>query len=481
MQWFNRLLMWLVGLTLLAGCAVNPVTGQQELMLMSEQDERQMGIQTDKSVIEQYGIYADGNLQSYIQSIGMPMAKTSHRPDLPWQFRVMDSPVVNAFAAPGGYVYITRGLLAATNNEAELAGVLGHEIGHVTARHSAQQYSKIMLANLGLGVGVSLSGQYGKALEPLLQTGTGLLFLKFSRDDERESDVLGVEYASKAGYDAGQMASFFETLQAMRTLDDGGGDQLPEFLSTHPNPTNREPAVRRMATEWQARLPGQTYRINRDGYLDHIDGLVYGDDPRKGYREDDWYYLPNDRVQYQIPAQWRFTRQGSQAQMVRPDKRALVLFDIEENHSLDQVIVAFINAMQAKVVQSSMTSAPGMTGKQLISVIEDGKQRAVMLSSFFAKGNNVFMFHGLCGEQDFSSMRALLGQPAASFGPITDQTKLDRQPQRIHIKSVNRSSSLQEALHGFQVESELWDKVAWLNNMKLTDRLTNGQRIKIVK
>ena len=213
---FNRcvfLILVLCGLLTIAGCAVNPVTGQQQLMLLSEQDEFRLGSQTDQSVIEQYGIYEDAGLQNYLLEKGLTIARISHRPGLDWQFKVMDSPVVNAFAAPGGYVYVTRGLLAAVNNEAELAGVLGHEIGHVTARHSAQQYSKMMLANIGLSLGQEFMGGYGDMLGPIMEAGAGLLFLKFSRDDEREADALGVEYASRSGYDAARMADFFITLQ----------------------------------------------------------------------------------------------------------------------------------------------------------------------------------------------------------------------------------------------------------------------------
>ncbi|MBW2451641.1 MAG: M48 family metalloprotease, partial [Deltaproteobacteria bacterium] len=175
----------------LVACAVNPVTGKHQLMLLTEQGEVDLGAQTDQSIVQQYGLYADGGLQSYLPSVGMPIARISHRPDLAWKFKVMDSPVVNAFAAPGGYIYVTRGLLASVNNEAELAGILGHEIGHVTARHSASQYSNMMLANVGLGVGKTLLGNYGAALGPLMDAGTGLLFLKFSRDNEREADSLG--------------------------------------------------------------------------------------------------------------------------------------------------------------------------------------------------------------------------------------------------------------------------------------------------
>jgi len=233
-----------LALAILAGCAINPVTGQNQLMLVSEQEERQLGLQTRESVGKEYGVYGDAALQGYVSGVAQPLARVSHRPTLDWHFEVMDSPVVNAFAAPGGYVFVTRGLLAAVNDEAELAGVLAHEIGHVTARHSAHQMSQAMLAGLGVQLGTALAGSYGNLLGPLLEAGTGLLFLKYSRDDERQADALGVEYATKAGYDTNRMADFFVTLQRQESLDGGKGGGVPEWFSTHPSPVDREASVR---------------------------------------------------------------------------------------------------------------------------------------------------------------------------------------------------------------------------------------------
>ena len=204
----------LLMLAFVISCAVNPVTGKTELMLLSESDEIQLGQQSDKEVVAQYGLYDDAQLQSYIDQLGQKMVKISHRPNLSFSFRLLDSPVINAFAVPGGFVYITRGILAYLNNEAEFAGVLGHEIGHVTARHSAKQYTKAQFAQLGLGVGSILSEDFAK-YSGLAQVGVGLLFLRFSRDAERQSDDLGVEYSTKVGYDAREMGNFFHTLDQM--------------------------------------------------------------------------------------------------------------------------------------------------------------------------------------------------------------------------------------------------------------------------
>jgi predicted Zn-dependent protease len=206
-------------------CAVNPVTGKKQLMLMSEAQEVALGIQYDPTVISTFGEYQDARLLTFIQEKGVEMGKISHRPNLEYHFKILDSPVVNAFAVPGGFIYLTRGILAQFNNEAELIGVLGHEMGHITARHSASQQSKQQLGQLLLIGGMIASEQFRQFSDYAMQS-MQLLFLKFSRDNEREADRLGVEYTSKIRYDAQKMADFFQVLNKMSMADDHGGSPL---------------------------------------------------------------------------------------------------------------------------------------------------------------------------------------------------------------------------------------------------------------
>src|SRR3954462_3573375 len=185
----------------LGSCARNPVTGKSELSLVSESQEIQMGKQGAQEVAQSIGLYDDANAQAYVAEIGKRMAAESERPNLPWEFHVVDDATVNAFALPGGFIYVTRGLLTYMTNEAELAGVMGHEVGHVTARHSAQQITKAQFAQLGLGIGSILSPTF-RQFGQLAGVGAQLLFLKFGRDDERQADELGFKYMLADGYDA---------------------------------------------------------------------------------------------------------------------------------------------------------------------------------------------------------------------------------------------------------------------------------------
>ena len=232
-------------------CALNPVTGKRELMLMSASDELAMGQQTDPQILRTYGKYEDADLARYVAALGKKIGALSHQPNLAYSIQVLDSPVVNAFAVPGGYVYLTRGILAYLNDEAELAGVVAHEIGHIAARHSAQQYSKAQFAQLGLGLGSVLSKTFRK-YAGVAQAGVGLLFLSFSRSDEREADALGVEYSAKAGYDSNHMANLFDSLERLNPGEGQGG--LPGWFSTHPNPENRIAAIKQDTQVWREKI-----------------------------------------------------------------------------------------------------------------------------------------------------------------------------------------------------------------------------------
>ena len=284
----NKLAILVLSLLFLAAsCAVNPVTGKQEISLISEQGEIELGASTDKEVRAQFGVYEDPSLNEYVQKVGMALVPHTHRPHLTYHFAVLDTPVVNAFAVPGGYIYVTRGILALMNSEAELAVVLAHELGHVNARHSVRKMSQMMLAQIGLVVGSALSETFAKAAG-VAGVGVQLLFLQFSRDDERQADQLGVEYTRKGQYNPAYMIDFFESLQTMGDLS--GGQTLPGFLSTHPLTSERIKNTQAMIL-----ADDNLLRYDQVPYFQKIDNMVYGNDPRQGYVEDNTFYHPQLR------------------------------------------------------------------------------------------------------------------------------------------------------------------------------------------
>src|SRR5215212_8492951 len=215
----------------LTDCARNPVTGKKQVVLMSEAQELAIGKEADPQIIQQFGLYEDSSLQRYINAKGQEMVAISHRSNIQYNFRIINSEVLNAFAVPGGYVYFTRGIMAYFNNEAEFAGVLGHEIGHITARHSVAQQRNQILGQIGIIAGMIISPELARFGEAASQ-GLGLMLLKYGRDAERQADQLGVEYSARIGYDPQNMANFFKTLE--RQGAESGQQELPAFLSTHP-------------------------------------------------------------------------------------------------------------------------------------------------------------------------------------------------------------------------------------------------------
>lgn len=333
---------------------------------MSPAQELALGKQSDPQIVASFGLYEDDRLQAFINEKGQQMAKVSHMPDLQFHFKILDSPVVNAFAVPGGYVYFTRGIMAHFNNEAEFAGVLGHEIGHVTARHSAKQYTKQTLGSIGLIAGLVLVPELGQYANQAMQ-GLQLLFLKFGRDHETQSDQLGVEYSTKVGYDAQYMSSFFRTIH--RLTENGGGQRLPEFLSTHPDPLNRYEKVGEYTKEWQAKDSTRTtYKIGRNEYLKMLNGLVYGEDPRQGYVENFVFYHPELKFQYPVPRNWKTVNSPQQVQMAPEDGKALMLLQLAQEKTAQEAAQKFVTNNKLRLVDSRNLTLNGM---KVVAVISD--------------------------------------------------------------------------------------------------------------
>lgn len=211
-------------IVLLAGCATvtNPVTGQREVTVMDERSEIAEGKKAHEEVLQEYGVYANPRVQAYVDELGQRLAKQSHRRNLEWHFTVLDSPEVNAFALPGGYVYVTRGLLAYMESEADLAGVIGHEIGHVSARHGAQRATRQQTAGLGvlaatlLGAVLEAKGVGGATdIAGTLSQGVAAGYIaSYSRDQETQADQLGAEYLARNNYDPKNMIDVIRVLKS---------------------------------------------------------------------------------------------------------------------------------------------------------------------------------------------------------------------------------------------------------------------------
>ena len=472
--------MLLMSVLIVLSCSRNPVTGKKELMLLSKNQEIAMGAQADPSIVATYGLYEDADLQKFINAKGQQMARISHRPELKYEFKILDSPVVNAFALPGGYVYFTRGILAHFNNEAEFAGVLGHEIGHITARHSAKQYSKQMVAQIGLIAGMVAVPEFAQ-FSDLAMNSLGLLFLKFGRDAESQSDRLGVEYSTKINYDASHMANFFKTLDRMRAQS--GAGEIPTFMSTHPDPADRYVNVNKQADKWQQKLKKNNLKVERERYLKMIDGLVYGEDPRQGYVENNVFYHPTLKFQYPIPRNWRTINTQAQVQMAPEDGKAALILGLSNQKSLSQAADAFVQQYKLEVKESGRTTVNGLPAIAMVSdqVNPNNAAQSIRIMTYFIQYNNlIYQFNGISLIADFNRYSNYFLNTMKNFKRLTDPNKINVQPERVKVKAAPRNGTLSQNLQQLGVPSKRMEEIAILNSMELRDNIKSGTLLKVV-
>ncbi len=456
-------------------CAINPVTGKNEFMLVSEQDEIAMGKETDEEIGKVYGFYEDPELSAYVDRVGQGIARKTHQPDNHYHFKVLDTPMINAFAVPGGYVYVTRGILAYMNDEAELAGVIGHELGHVNARHIARQITKQQLTMLGLNVGMAMSKTVQK-YAGLAEFGTSMLFLKFSRDDERQADDLGVEYASKAGYDTYRMAAFFETLERLHPA----GGSLPEWFSTHPNPANRLEAVRNRTAEWQSGLGLSQYAVNRNEYLKAVDGIVFGDDPRQGYVEGNAFYHPGMTFTFPVPAGWTVSNTPAQVQMFTEKQDAAILFMTVGGTSASAAAEQFISETGAAVISREKLSVGGMQAERVVANVTSGEDALQTMSYFILKGGTVYVFHGLADRSQYAQYSSVFSNTMGGFRNLTDQSKINVKPQKLAVKTATQAGTAGATLRQFGTADADIEQRTIMNGMLSTQTVAAGTLIKTV-
>ena len=438
------------------------------------------GAKPDPQVIAQFGLYNDPKLQAYITQQGKRMTTISDRPG-DYGFTIVDSPVINAFATPDGHVYFTRGIMAYFNDEAQFTGVLGHELGHITAQHGKKQQRNSTLASIGMLLGQIAAPRVMQSVGGVVQQGVGLWMLKYSRGDENEADALGVRYSTKVGYDASHMANFFQTLE--RT-EQQSGSSTPTFLSTHPNSADRYQRVKQLAAQAQQSLGKKTLLVNRDGYLRSLEGLAYGEDPRQGFVEGGVFYHPELKLRFPIPAGWKSQNSPEQFQMAEPNGRALLAFTGVAGSSLEEGAQAL-----AKQLGVTPGSAQRLTVSGLPALVFEGDQQASqdqqstpahVRSYVIQDGKSMFAFVGLAAAGNFNTYAPLFDRTAQSYQRLTEASKLNRKTERVRIKQAKTATTLTAALTANGVPAKRLTEEAILNGMQLSDRLPAGTLFKVI-
>lgn len=311
----------LVLLILLAACATNPVTHKREFNIVSESQEIEIGRQSHEQVVHQFGIYDEKpELNRLVDTVGHRIAATSDRPNLPWHFTVLDTPMVNAMALPGGYIYVTRGMLERINSEDELAGILGHEITHVTARHAAQQMSRAQLAQLGMVLGAVAAGPavtqtYGQ----LVELGVNLLFQRYSRGQESQADLVGTEYAARANFNPLGVERMLVTLQR---LDKHPASGIERYFQSHPDPAKRVRDVRNKLQEIARKNPSAlANEPKREPYVRLVDGMMTGNSTERVVIRGNTIYDRSHGMILQAPSGWVPTASEGMLFAMKPQGR----------------------------------------------------------------------------------------------------------------------------------------------------------------
>jgi len=405
--------------TVHVACATNPVTGKRELSLISEAQEIQMGREASQADLKRVGETASPDAQALVRTIGKQIAANSERPALPWEFHLLDDAAVNAFAYPGGFIFVTRGLMTHLNSEAELAQVIGHEVGHVTAKHSVSSMSKQQVTQIGLVAGSVLSdrvARYGN----VLGTGAGLLFLKFGRDDEIQADELGFRYALAQRYDVREAEKVFSTLAR---LSGEGGARVPEWASTHPDPGNRAQLAHQKAAALPADALANT-KVNRNEFLRMLDGMMFGDNPRLGYFRGTRFLHPDLRFEVTMPTGWKSVNLPEAVVSQSDDETAQLQLMLGQG-SPAQVLQQFLGQEGITVTQRGQTTINGLPA---VTAAFDGQTEGGVIKGLTVAlqyDNATYLMVGLMTEAGAQKHSGVINGTMRSFRALTDASLIN--------------------------------------------------------
>jgi predicted Zn-dependent protease len=461
----------LLALATLSACATNPATGKRQIMTVSESQEVNMGQQYAQQISTEMPPLESPALQQYVSGIGKALAAKSERPTLPWSFTVIDDPVVNAFALPGGPIYVSRGILSYFNSEAELAAVLGHEIAHVTARHSASQMSRQQLYG-GLLVGAAIFNSTVAQNAQLLQQGMGLLFLKYGRADETQADDLGFRYMAQGGYDQREMVKVFQMLD--RTSPSSAEGRPPQWLSSHPDPGNRVAATQERLDR---KRDSTALRVDRQRYLAAIDGMIFGENPREGYFVGGPRFVhPDLAFEFTFPANWKTQNSKQSVAAQEPQGRALMAFTLAQG-APDAAARAFAGQQGLQVREISVQASGPARAVQFQAQTQQGVVEGI--AAFVGMGANTYRFLCYGGQGVLSALDAPCRQWIASFNVLRDERLKNVQPSRIRVGTVPRAMSIEDYHREFPSSIAI-EQLLVVNNLQAGARLTPGTLVKRV-
>lgn len=473
-----------------SACTTNRATGEQSFTaFMSPEEESKVGAEEHPKMLEQFGgVYDDAALSAYVRAIGRKLVAQSEIPNAQFQFFVLNDETVNAFALPGGYVYISRGLIALCEDEAELAGVIGHEIGHVVARHSAQRYSSAMATNIGLTAASILGSVFGvpQGVGDIVSFGAQAALQSYSREHEMEADRLGARYMSKANYDPHALTDFFGKLDAQNQIEAAkagrSGDQFT-IMSTHPRTSDRINQARELASSMTPADPERKRAL----LLSQIEGLLFGQDPKEGFMKGDTFIHPDLGFRFDFPEGFQVHNGATKVEGTN-GKGSIIIFDMESPKVATGMgnLVDYVKrqwGQQAGVNLDNMErleingldAATGATRTQTNLGTRDVRFLAI-------RGNReqIFRFVFLTEPSVTADMSTALRRTTYSFRLLRPGETDGIQPPRIHVRTVNAGDTPGSLAAGMPLGKYNDDWFRALNLNVVADGLAAGEKVKVV-
>jgi predicted Zn-dependent protease len=464
----------------MCGCAVNPVTKKREIMIYGDAAEVEMGKKAHVEAIRQYGKYDDPNLQRYINDVGQSLAKVSHRPTIQYHYMVLDKPFINAFALPGGYVYITRGLLAHLHSEAELAGVLGHETGHITARHGVKRLQKAMASQFILA-GVAIATESGGLVQ-----GSSILLTAalqtYSRRDEHQADELGNLYAFEVGYDPKESMGFLKTLNK---LDKATPSAVEVIFRTHPLTKDRVERAEAQSHELSRQGRGRQLQIRSDEYISRLDGLVFGPGEKDGVIQENLYRNRFYRFSISAPSGWKVKRGDATGSlnMKHPTKDyycQTMVFELEAEMTPKQ----FARSFEAKSgLKRSSVGKMTMGGSEALVVLyfprsSKGVPLAVEIA-YVVRGKTGFMVVGITQAPYLNQAEPSFRKVMESFRFLTKAEAEQIPLYRLEVYTVKKGDTLRSISKRFYGTPDKAGEIMEFNGITDELSLRPGKKLKI--
>lgn len=477
---FGKMLLATTAILTLAACSTNPATGERQFTaLMSPAQETQVGADEHAKVMKTYGVPENAQaLQNYVSEIGQKMAVNTERSDVQYKFTLLDSPMVNAFALPGGYVYVTRGLMALANNEAEFAGVVGHEIAHITARHAAERYSQNVLSTLGAAaIGLALDSN---TASQALGVGSQLYMSSYSRGQESQSDDLGIRYLHKAGYDTFAMASFLNSLDREAQLGNANASTSGgvDYFSTHPKTADRV----NQATAIAAGYTANQKLVNRDAYLRMIDGMTYGDSARAGFVRGQTFWHPQMDFTFTVPAGFTLNNQATQVVAASAATGAVIILDSIPATQNDPLSYLTNVWMQGKNVTGAeridVNGKPAATAR-ISGTVND---KAVTIQLVAVQWSPTLLFRFQMAMPEGLSTAAVDDMKRATYSlrTMTAQEKQTIRARKLKIVTASAGDTVASLSARMTVEGDREKHFRVLNGLDTSQPLNPGQLYKIV-